>query len=290
MPDGFKQLDQVPDVPGLTLKDGAAFGSGDRAVLVGSTDAKDATLLPASFKEALGLLPGDNLDFAAVKLGPDGLQAFRYPDLAPKDFDKRVTVYASPNSEGVMTVACLAPAGDSGFKGQCESVADTMKVSGGKAFPVGPDPAYAKLVGNDVLQARRRRRQGHEGAQQDGASFRAQAAAARDIQAAYGAAAKRLRGRGDRPGRHAANAALVTALDGERERVEEGAAPRPRARTSRASRAPRARSSRRGRSSPRRSRACRPGSGQSNRAPSARRSRAAFGAVRRCELAAAAPR
>ena len=232
-------------------------GSRGSQLLVGSTGAKDATLLPASFKEALGLLPGDSLDFAAVKLGPDGIQAFRYPDLAPKDFDKRVTLYVSPNSDGVMTVACLAPAGDSGFKSQCEAVADTMQVSGGKAFPVGPDPAYAKLVGNTFNKLDGDVAKGTKALNKNGASFRAQAAAARDIQAAYNAAAKKLRGADTGPADTAANAALVSALAANANAWKKAGAAAAR-KDKKGSRAPRARSSRRGRSSPRRCRGCRP--------------------------------
>ena len=87
-----------------------------------------------------------------------------------------------------------------------------MQVSGGKAFPVGPDPAYAKLVGNTFNKLDGDVAKGTKALNKNGASFRAQAAAARDIQAAYNAAAKKLRGADTGPADTAANAALVTAL------------------------------------------------------------------------------
>jgi hypothetical protein len=111
-----------------------------------------------------------------------------------------------------MTVACLAPAGDNGFAGQCEAVADTLQVSGGKAFPVGADPAYAKLVGSTFKKLDGDVAKGIKALNKSGANFRAQAAAARNVQDAYVAAGKKLRGAETGPADRSANAAIVTAL------------------------------------------------------------------------------
>ena len=88
-------------------------------------------------------------DRTAVKLGPDGLQAYRYEGLKPAGTDRQMTVYASPTSEGVATVACLAPPADAAaFKGAtARAIANTLQVSEGKPFPVGPDPAFAETLG-----------------------------------------------------------------------------------------------------------------------------------------------
>ena len=73
-------------------------------------------------------------------------------------------------------------------------MANTLQVASGTPFPVGPDPGYAKTLGTTFDRARREGRQGPQGARRaTSAKFDDQAAAARDIQAAYAAAAKRLR-------------------------------------------------------------------------------------------------
>jgi hypothetical protein len=148
-----------------------------------------------------------------VKLGPDDLQAYRYENLEPAGSSRRVTVYASPTSEGVATVACLAPPADAeAFKRECEGIADTLQIASGKPFPVGPDPAYGKLLDTTFSRLDRQVASGRKALARDGAQFRAQAAAARDIQAAYGAAAKRLRGAEVSPANTVINAALVQRL------------------------------------------------------------------------------
>ena len=159
----------------------------------------------------------------AVSLGPDKLQAYRYEGLEPEGEDRVVTVYVAPTSEGVATVACLAPPADAGaFKGECEAIANTLQLTSGKAFAVGADAAYAKTLGTTFGKLNAEVAKGQRALTRDGATFRAQAAAARDIQAAYAAAARKLQGRGDEPGRRAINGALVESLQGGRRRVEEG--------------------------------------------------------------------
>ena len=139
----------------------------------------------------------------AVALGPDGLQAYRYEDLEVEGEDRVATVYVSPTTEGVATVACLAPPADAGaFKGECEATANTLQLTSGEPFKVGADAGYAKTLGTTFGKLERRGRQGPQRAlAQNGATFRAQAAAARDIQAAYAGAARKLQGGGDEPGR-----------------------------------------------------------------------------------------
>jgi hypothetical protein len=105
-----------------------------------------------------------------------------------------VTVYASPTSEGVATVACLAPPADAAFKAECDAIANTLQISSGTPFPVGPDPAFAKTLGATFAKLDDQVAKGRRALGRDGAEFREQGAAARDIQAAYAGAARRLRG------------------------------------------------------------------------------------------------
>jgi hypothetical protein len=217
VPENYAALASAPAIPGLDLVDGAAYApdgeDGGRAVALGATEANDSTLLPGEFRGALGLEAGEVPERTAVKLGPDGLQAYRYEGLEPEGSDRQVTVYASPTSEGVATVACLAPPADAGaFKGDCEAIANTMQISAGKPFPVGPDAAFAKTLGATLGKLDDQVATGRKALGRDRTTFRAQAAAARDIQAAYAAAARRLERAEVSPADQGIRAALVDAL------------------------------------------------------------------------------
>ena len=58
--------------------------------------------------------------------------------------DQPVTLYTVPTSAGVATVACVDPSAD------CESIANTLKLNAGTAFPVGPSKAYAAGLGKTL--------------------------------------------------------------------------------------------------------------------------------------------
>ena len=177
-------------------------------------DASDSTLLPPEFRQALGLADGEVPERTAVQLGEDGLQAYRYEDLQPEGGDRRVTMYVSPTSAGVATIACLAPPADAAaFKPECDGIANTLRLGGDVTpFPVGPNAAYAKTLGTTFAGLERGVARGERALRRDGATFRRQAAAAREIQGAYAAAAKRLRKADLSPSDRAINAALVTRL------------------------------------------------------------------------------
>jgi hypothetical protein len=177
-------------------------------------DASDSTLLPPEFRSALGLGDGEVPERTAVQLGEDGLQAYRYEDLQLEDGARRATVYVAPTSAGVATVACLAPPADAGaFKPECDGIANTLRLGGDATpFPVGPNAAYAKTLGTTFAGLERGVARGERALRRDGATFRQQAAAAREIQGAYAAAAKRLRRADLSPADRAINAALVKRL------------------------------------------------------------------------------
>ena len=79
-------------------------------------------------------------DQSALDLAVGG-QAYRYPNLRPRGLSKPVTLYTAPTSAGVATVACVAPTAD------CETIANSLKLKSGTAFPVGPSKAYAASLG-----------------------------------------------------------------------------------------------------------------------------------------------
>jgi hypothetical protein len=217
VPRNYAALVSAPALPGLEFVDGAAYApggeDGGRAVAFGATEADDPTLLPSDFRDAIGLESGDVPDRTPVKLGPDELQAYRYEGLEPAGTDRQVTVYASPTSEGVATVACLAPpAAAAAFKGDCEAIANTMQISSGKRFPVGPDPEFATTLGDTFGRLDNQVAKGNRALTADKATFRAQGKAARDIQAAYAAAARQLRGAEVSPADEQIRAELVQRL------------------------------------------------------------------------------
>jgi serine/threonine protein kinase len=217
VPAGYAPLASVPAITGLELTDGAAFApggtDGGRAVAIGQAVANDSRLLPSRFWGAVGLEPGAVPDRTPVRLGPDDLEAYRYEGLQPADADRQLTVYASPTSEGVATVTCLAPPADAAaFKAECEAIADTLQISAGRPFGVGPDPAYAKTLGATFGRLDNQVAKGQKALTRDNATFRAQAEAARAIQAAYGTAAERLRNAEISPADRAINGVLVKGL------------------------------------------------------------------------------
>jgi hypothetical protein len=93
-----------------------------------------------------------------VKLGD--LDAYRYANLEPKGFDERLTVYVSPTTAGVVTVACTAAAADAkAFLPECEEVAGLIKLIDGKALPLGADEEYVQKLDKaiDELNSDRKR-------------------------------------------------------------------------------------------------------------------------------------
>ena len=217
VPEGYAEMSSAPALPGLELTEGAAFApggeDGGRAVAFGQADASDSRLLPAQFLKALDLADGEVPDRTPVKLGPDDLQAYRYESLEPAGSSRRVTVYTSPTSEGVATVACLAPPADAAaFKPECEAIADTLQIASGKPFPVGPDPEYAKTLSTTLGRLDGQVAKGRKAIARDKTTFRAQAKAARDIRDAYVAASKKLRDTVTSPADKLINAVLVERL------------------------------------------------------------------------------
>jgi hypothetical protein len=214
IPEGYEKLASPPAMPGLDLEPVASYAPGGDdtgpAVTFGQAQSGHPSLLPALFRRAVG---SDGPDPTAVKLGPDDLQAFRYEQLRPAGSSRQLTVYVAPTSEGIATVACSAPPAEaSAYKAECEAIADTLEVSSGKPVPVGPDPAYGKTVAGVFSALNRQVTQGGNALRRDKTTFRAQAAAARDIQRAYADAASKLRAAETRSVDAPLNAALAERL------------------------------------------------------------------------------
>ncbi len=207
VPAGWTRAATLPAVPGLTLDGATGYTApeGGGTVMFGTAaDAGNSTLLPTGLLEAAGGVPEER---TPVALGPDKLQAYRYSDLQVEGLDQPLTVYAVPTSEGVATVACLPGSAS------CEGVANTLELVSGDPLPVGPSGEYAQAV-SDTLGTLAASVDKAEAALRRAKTPRAQAAAARRLQAAYRDAAQTLRDQQVNPADASANARLVAALAG----------------------------------------------------------------------------
>jgi Protein kinase domain len=159
-PGSWERRGEAPKIPGLPLRDQVAVGpAGEqgRGVIAGMSDAKGPMLLPAAF---LSGLPGKPRDPDKVKLGR--LEALRYEGLQAGGFGGRsLTLFTSPTSSGVATIACYAPPGEgSSFRADCDRVASSLTARGVTTYPVGADPAYAAGISRVFSNLAKRRKAG----------------------------------------------------------------------------------------------------------------------------------
>jgi hypothetical protein len=210
-PSSWKKISSVPKIPGMQFAAPVALAPGGAAggesVVVGQVKqgAANSTLLPTGFLEALGLDPGEVPPREAVRLSRSDLQAYRYANLRPRGLDQPVTLFTAPTSEGVATVACVDPGSD------CESIANTLKLNAGTPFPVGPSKDYAAGLGK-TLGGLDKKVQAGRGDLRGAKTPKAQAAAAKDLSAAYNAAAASVSKLKVSPADAAANQQLAAAL------------------------------------------------------------------------------
>jgi serine/threonine protein kinase len=210
-PSSWKKITQVPQIPGMQFSEPVALApggaAGGEAVVVGQVKegANNSTLLPTGFRDALGLDAGELPPRQAVQLASNKLQAYRYPNLRPRGIDQPVTLFTVPTSAGVATVACVDPGAD------CESIANTLKLNAGTAFPVGPSEDYAAGLGKTLggldkkVKAGRRALQGAD-------TPKAQAAAAKRLATAYKSASADVSKLEVSPADAAVNQELAAAL------------------------------------------------------------------------------
>jgi hypothetical protein len=140
-----------------------------------------------------------------VQLASNKLQAYRYPNLRPRGIDQPVTLFTVPTSAGVATVACVDPGAD------CESIANTLKLNAGTAFPIGPGKDYAADLGKTLGGLDKKVKAGRK-ALQGADTPKAQAAAAKRLAGAYKAASADVTKLEVSPADAAVNASLAAAL------------------------------------------------------------------------------
>ncbi len=215
VPSDWKELGAAPDVPGLSLSDPKAAAPGGKdgglAVVVGSVEkaADNSTLLAQPFMQAVGEVPKPN---GAVQIGGGDVQAYRYNALELNGFDRAVTVYAAPTTAGVATVACLAPKADAdSFASTCDQIANTLTLSAGKPFPLGPSEKYAGAL-NKTLGALGKADKSGQAKLKAAKTPQQQAAAAKSLAKAFHGAGRTLARQSLSPADRTANAQLVSAL------------------------------------------------------------------------------
>ncbi len=209
-PAGWQLGATAADVPGI------AFGSplvltppqGSAALTAGEVaDAGGTSLLSVSLRAKIeGALPAP----ATVRIG--ALEAYRYAGLRVRGIDGALTVFAVPTTAGVATLTCWASArGPVGFQAECAQVADTLLLVGATAYPLGPSPAYAHAV-SATFKSLSSAASGPAAALRSATTPTAQAAAARNLAAAYQRAATELSAARPSPRDQAVNGALTASL------------------------------------------------------------------------------
>jgi hypothetical protein len=137
VPAGWEDAGATTEIPGFA--DGAVTMSGPKGGTIvfgrADTSAENPTLLADDLRTAAGdPLP----EPATAELG-DGLQAARYDKLNVGQ-GQSATFFAVPTTAGVASLACLADAD------VCKTISESMKITDGKAFPIGPSEQYATAV------------------------------------------------------------------------------------------------------------------------------------------------
>jgi hypothetical protein len=201
VPGGWSKPGTPPSVPGIASPTAMGGPSGG-AIVFGTADASAAnpTLLSSDLQKAAGTVPSAST--ASLK---GGAQALEYDKLGIGGGQTATMVLGIPTSNGVIDFACTASAD------VCATIAKSISVTGGKAFPVGPDKALEKRVSSALKTLDSK--QAAAAAQLKAANKRTtQVAATRALGSAYAAAAKAL-GHGTlSPADKSLNASLVAAL------------------------------------------------------------------------------
>jgi serine/threonine protein kinase len=206
-PTTWRRLAATPQLPGLSLHGALAIsapGPGARRIVAGTTDADDPSLLPLDRLKLAAKLPVSK----RVRLGD--VSALQYRGVRLTGVAQPVTIYVSPTSTGVATVACLARV-PAAFAADCRSVAGSLRLTKGSPVQIGPDSEFGSTVTQALndLDVRRRDR---------GSALRAAETAADQVRAsaslatAYLAAEHRLSGLQLKPVDRRLQGALGTAL------------------------------------------------------------------------------
>jgi tRNA A-37 threonylcarbamoyl transferase component Bud32 len=212
-----------PRIAGLGLERPVELRLGDgseMAFAAGISAVRGPTLLPSAYRDQPAAAPSRRERRA---LG--SLQAYRYSGLATPGTALSITVFVVPTSVGVATLAC-------GFADReelsevteiCGRVASTLRITGGKAYALGPSPVFARALRKRIDRLIDRRIKG-ERAMENARDGEGQAVAAEGVAAAFGRAAAELASLRITPESAWGRRAVVSALGANRRRYEDVAA------------------------------------------------------------------
>ncbi len=198
-------------VPGLSFREAVGVGpQGDAEgeLVLGQTDAVGPTLLPASLLSRLERPPATD---DRVRLGE--LDAYRYRGLQVRDFPRALTLYVTPTSTGIATIACHAePARAEAYLPECERAATSLVLLRGDAMTLGPDAAYGRVLEQTLRTLGTAQVNGRK-ALAGATTQAAQAGASEALAKSYTTAATRLAGARPGPADRIVGAAIVAALN-----------------------------------------------------------------------------
>ncbi len=179
---------------------------GGGALILGTTRATDATLLPPGFAATLIAPPQGT----PVNLGASTYR--RYLNLVPRTAAVPETVYALPTTAGTFVASCVAPSSNATlFAATCEHVIGSLRLKSATALPLTANSTFARSLGGVIGRlnaARTADGQRLETAKRPGD----QAAAARRLALAHAAAAAAAGRLAPGPIGAGANVAIVAAL------------------------------------------------------------------------------
>lgn len=195
----------APSIPGLRLGKGLSVAPSAAGGLTAGTARRAwPTFLPASFRKAIGAAAVKRRQL--VKIG--GLSAYRYANVKPKGYAGSMTVYAIPQSTSEWIAACWGASGAP--PEQCEDVAASISVDGGKDYDLAPSAAYAAKIRGAVSALGGARKRGLA-ALSKASTQKAQSTAATQMAVAYATLARRLAAAGPPPYASPVHARIVSA-------------------------------------------------------------------------------
>jgi hypothetical protein len=211
-PGDWNRTRDNPAIPGIEFEDPIRLGPGNGAgqrLTTGAVDATGPALLPRAFVRRLpGRKPPSRDD--TVRLGK--LEAYRYANLKPRGFDRDLTLYVSPTSAGIATVACIANRGrGASFGAGCEGAASSLELTRGRAYGLGPDASYARAVDTTIARLNGQVREG-KAKLRSAKTPVGQARAAGGLAGPYAGAARRLSPMDVSPAAEDIHAAVVASL------------------------------------------------------------------------------
>jgi serine/threonine protein kinase len=211
VPTAWREPAASPSIPGLpftrnvSLKDGVSGG----VLLAGLLPSAGGDhLLSVEFMARLKRVPSTK---DTVRLGD--ATAYRYRELDVRGLTTPLTLLVLPTTGGVVGLGCVAPpSGRGAFMGGCEKAAGTLRLRGRHALPLGPDPAYGRILAEAV--AALRASQSTANALAAARTRGGQAMLSRRLASAPASAAAALSAASPGPDAAGLNASLVAALRG----------------------------------------------------------------------------